>query len=33
VIYRGANEPDLRLVDVLPSDDREKFAILVVEET
>jgi hypothetical protein len=33
VIYRGSNEPNLRVVEVLPSDDPEKFAILVVKET
>jgi hypothetical protein len=32
VIYRGSSEPNLRVVDVLPSDDPEKFVILVVEE-
>jgi hypothetical protein len=31
VIYRGS-EPSLRVVDVIPSDDHEKFTILVVEE-
>jgi hypothetical protein len=31
IIYRGS-EPDLRVVDVLPSDDPEKFANLLVEE-
>jgi len=30
-IYRGDGH-DLRVVDVLPTDDPEKFAILVVEE-
>jgi hypothetical protein len=32
VVYRGSSEPNLCVVDVLPSDDPEKFAILVVEE-
>jgi hypothetical protein len=32
VIYRGANEPNLRVVDNLPSEDSEMFSILVVEE-
>ena len=31
IIYRGAEEPNLRVAEVLPSDDPEKFAILVVE--
>ena len=30
VIYRGA-QPDLRVVDVIASDDSELFTILVVE--
>ena len=30
VIYRGA-EPNLRVVDVIPSEDAEMFTILVVE--
>jgi len=30
IIYRGA-EPNLRVVDVIPADDPEEFAILVVE--
>jgi hypothetical protein len=32
VIYRGAAETGLRVVDHLPSGVPEKFAILVVEE-
>ncbi len=32
VVYRGSNEPNLRVLDVLPADDPEGFAILVVEE-
>jgi hypothetical protein len=32
VIYRG-DEPNLRVVDVIPADDPEGFAILVVEST
>jgi hypothetical protein len=32
IIYRGASERNLRVVDNLPSDDPEEFAILVVEE-
>jgi hypothetical protein len=32
VIYRGANETDLRVVDHLPSGVPEEYAILVVEE-
>jgi hypothetical protein len=32
VIYRGPNEPNLRVLDGLPPDDLERFAILVVEE-
>jgi hypothetical protein len=32
VIFRGADEPNLRVVDHLPSDDPEEFAILEVEE-
>ncbi len=31
VIPRGPKEPSLHVVDVLPSDDPERFAILVVE--
>jgi hypothetical protein len=31
-IYAGAGQANLRVVDVLPTDDPEKFAILVVEE-
>jgi hypothetical protein len=31
-IYRGG-ESNLHVVDMLPSDDREKFAILIVEAT
>ena len=30
--YRGSVEANLRVVDVLPTDDPERFAILVVEE-
>jgi hypothetical protein len=33
VIYRPPGEPNLRVVDVIPTDDPEEFAILVVEET
>jgi hypothetical protein len=32
IIPRGSSKPNLRVVDVLPSDDPEKFAILVVEK-
>ena len=32
IIYRGS-QPNLRVVDVLPSDDPERFAVLMVEET
>ena len=35
VIYTGPNEPNLRVVDVLESeddDDSERFEVLVVEE-
>jgi hypothetical protein len=31
-IYRGSLEPNLRVVDVLPSADTQRAAILVVEE-
>jgi hypothetical protein len=31
VIYRGDNLPNLRVIDVMPSDDPETFTILVVE--
>ena len=31
VIYRGGDEPNLRVVDVLAGDDPEKFDVLVVE--
>ena len=30
-IYRGPLEPSLQVVDVLPSADTQRFAILVVE--
>jgi hypothetical protein len=33
VIYTGRDEPDLRVVDVLPADDAERqFSVLVVAE-
>jgi hypothetical protein len=32
LIYRGGDS-NLRVVDVLPSDDPERFAVLMVEET
>jgi hypothetical protein len=32
-IYTGTSQRNLRVVDVLDSDDPEKFAILVVEAT
>ena len=31
VIYRGGDDPNLRVLDVLPSDDPERFDVLVVE--
>ena len=31
-IYTGPDKPNLRVIDVLESDDPEKVAILVVEE-
>ncbi len=31
VIYRPPGEPNLRVVDYIPTDDPEEFAILVVE--
>jgi hypothetical protein len=34
VIYTGPDEPNLRVVDVMPADDAERqFTVLVVEET
>jgi hypothetical protein len=32
-IHRGSLEPNLQVVEVLPSADTERFAILVVEQT
>ena len=32
IIYRGSAGPNLRVVDHLPTDNPEMFAILVVEE-
>jgi hypothetical protein len=33
VIYTGPDEPNLRVVDVMPSDDAERhFTVLVVEQ-
>jgi len=31
VIYRGGDEPNLRVLDVIVNDDPEKFDVLVVE--
>ena len=31
VIYRGGDESNLRVLDVIPSDDPEMFDVLVVE--
>jgi len=31
VIYRGVDQANLRVIDVMPSDDPETFTILVVE--
>ena len=31
VIYRGRNEPNLRVVDLIAGDDPEVFDVLVVE--
>lgn len=32
VIYRPPGEPNLRVIDVIPTDNVEQFTILVVEE-
>ena len=31
VIYRGRDEPNLRVIDLLSGDDPERFDVLVVE--